>query len=106
TTGAFVPINANNDNGTVVNEEVPTRRDFNVAPLWSFWTGFINDPDLIPVNVVVNPNMGLPGFFTISVANPGVGQIRLWREQSKKQRGEGACTPATITRDLYIQGVP
>src|SRR5262249_29049328 len=46
TTGAFVPINANNDNGSVVNEEVPTRRDFNVAPLWSFWTGFINDPDL------------------------------------------------------------
>jgi hypothetical protein len=102
TTGAYVPINANDDNGSLVRNEIPDVRDFQLdgPPGEPF-----RDPDLIEVDVTVNPNLGLPGFFTISVQNHGIGQIRLWRDQFKVGgRAEGVYAAAELPTQFFIEG--
>ena len=102
TVGAFVPINANNDNGSTVTHEIPILRDFDAGP-WN--TEAFNDPDLIPVTVAVNPNAGLNGTFTILVANHGISEIKLWREPFKLNRAEGMYTQANLPQTFYMEGV-
>jgi VCBS repeat-containing protein len=100
----FIPINANNHNGSsMFRPELPRRRDFNYMPAQPG----VTDPDIKRVDVTVNPNMG-PGFFVLSVVNDGTGQIRLWRAREKGSGQEitaGAYTAAALPRFIYVEGL-
>ena len=104
---SFVPINADNDNDSPVTNEIPQTRDFNTTLGWQCQQPYI-DNDLVKVRVTVNPDVGLPGFFTISVANNGTGQIRLWKRDDKVGgRAEGAYTQAglaNLNNTFYMEG--
>ncbi|HZT80608.1 MAG TPA: Ig-like domain-containing protein [Gemmataceae bacterium] len=97
--GGFVMINANNDNGSRITNEIPARRDFDVNRMQ------VNDPDLVQVNVAINPaNVQLPGFFQLTVTNNGTGRIRLWDNRTKARRVEGVYTSATLPNQFFIEG--
>jgi hypothetical protein len=104
TVGGFVQINANNHNGSrLVHPEIPEKRDYEVT-VDRNGNRFV-DPDLMPVSIVVNPNMGLPGFFVLTATNSGTGQIKLWKDNTKSARAEGTYTQATLpTTPIYVEG--
>jgi hypothetical protein len=100
--GGFVPINANNDNRSDVTNEIPKKRD-DTELVDRDGKRFV-DNDLKPVNIVVNPNVGLPGFFVLSATNSGVGQIKLWTDNTKPARAEGTYTQANLPSKIYVEG--
>jgi hypothetical protein len=100
--GGFVPINANNDNRSDVTNEIPKKRD-DTELVDRDGKRFV-DNDLKPVNIVVNPNVGLPGFFVLSATNSGVGQIKLWTDNTKPARAESTYTQATLPSKIYVEG--
>ncbi len=111
--GPWVPINANNDNGSAwrenTNNMVPRRRDFDfVQQLPANRT----DPELWPLNVYVTPNPPNPltAFVRFTITIDGSAEIRLWMDQRKTQQvlpgvdyvvGGANALPYTI----YIEGV-
>jgi hypothetical protein len=107
----YVPINANNDNGSSVTHEIPTYRDFDIEYMSQYGEPFA-DEDLIEANVTINPNANLPGYFVVSVTNNGVGEIRLWHNRYKdtptgysSPRAEGVFTLENLPRTFYLEGV-
>ncbi|HEY1379959.1 MAG TPA: Calx-beta domain-containing protein, partial [Gemmataceae bacterium] len=56
--GGFVPVNANNDNGSLVTNEIPADRDFDA--FFNQNGARFADPDLVPIDIVITPNVGLP----------------------------------------------
>jgi len=74
---AYVPVNADDDNGSGVTFGIPAKRDFDVSPLQ------VNDPELLPGTL---EGVGLPAggtWVVTSYSTGGTGQIRLWIDQKK-----------------------
>jgi hypothetical protein len=75
----YVPVNADNDNGSPLVKDfpgIPTKRDFEVHPLP------VNDPELISGSI---NSFGLPGggVWSTSITYSGLGRILLWVDQKK-----------------------
>jgi hypothetical protein len=102
--GAFVPINANDDNGSPITNEIPTDRDFDTNLDFNTAQPFL-DPDLVPATVTVNPNVGLPGTVSISVGPESVGQIRLWDDPWRQNHWQGVYTMAQLPKTFYMEGI-
>ncbi|MDZ4697525.1 MAG: hypothetical protein SGI86_20480, partial [Deltaproteobacteria bacterium] len=104
TIGAHVPVNANNHNGSFVRDEIPDMRDFQFG---AFVGGqAFADPDLVQADVTINPNAGLPGFFTITVTQTaGFPEIKLYLDRNKTADVGGVYTLATLPRTFFIEGL-
>lgn len=112
-----VPINANNDNGSLILDFVPTKYDFNAAK--SDYPLNTPDPELIPLHLIrTDPfqyQEGVPIGYTqylLSVSQPsqptGGGHIRFWDSRTKNNEltvfntwtSEG-MTPSLIHSGYY-----
>jgi hypothetical protein len=89
----YVPVNADNDNGSAVTNGIPAKRDFSVNPLP------VNDPELLQGSVVIQ---GLPagGTWTLSLGPPP-SKIALWKDQMKTAPFTAADAPGIF----YIEGL-
>ena len=98
-----VPINADNDNGSPVTNEIPAVRDFDKVMLTRA------DPDLRPVHVRVTPDLPaiLPGLFRIKVTSSGYGRIALWQDPWKRNRVNltQTYTSLDLPRIIYVEGL-
>jgi hypothetical protein len=78
--GAFVPLNANNDNGSTVANGIPAVRDKDTSPI-------PNEKDLVKTVLQVDglPN-GFPVTYTLSVnkVQNAHGDISVWNTQTKQ----------------------
>lgn len=94
--GGFVPLNADNDNGSVVTNRIPAVRDFAVHPI-------PDEDDLVKVAIYANaaPSSGI---FALRVSNHGKARIRLWDTATKQNKiipGHFRHLPTQI----YVEGV-
>jgi hypothetical protein len=71
----YVPVNADDDNKSVVTNGIPAKRDFSVAPLP------INDPELLPGSVTLNDLSG--GAWAMAINYSGNGRIALWGRRNE-----------------------
>src|SRR6266849_1193091 len=96
---AYVPVNADNDNGSAVTNGIPTQRDFSVNPL------SVNDPELLQATLTTSglPNTGTWGI-TI-VTTPGAGNIALWTDQRKSAEFFAPSPGQLGPFNFYIEGV-
>jgi hypothetical protein len=101
TAPAFIPVNADDDNGSQVTNGIPAQRDFDVAPIPNNGQG---DPELKAASVTVNGNV--PGELSWSVNQTGTGKIALWTDNQKSAPVAGAWqVPANPpTYSFYIEG--
>jgi VCBS repeat-containing protein len=131
TVGGFIPVNANNDNGSGIlvwasgirgprkPYEIPALRDFDVPfksarnPNGQAW---FRDPDLVqvPVTVTKPVNIVLPGTFSFSINTWGWGKVRLWEDPPapgvqglapEKTPLDTTFTAATLPNTIYIEGL-
>lgn len=71
----FIPLNADNDNGSVMTDHVPAVRDFSATNLQ------VDDPEIKPVTVWTSLPPG--GGYWLSVSYSGTGRIKFWADQKK-----------------------
>ena len=99
--GGFVPVNADNDNGSVVTDGIPATRDFQ--------TDDYLDDDLVAVSLATSILSSLGGEFRLSKTENGRGRIKVWNSPHKDAEitlpaswvvGEDSV-PAT----LWVEGV-
>jgi hypothetical protein len=111
--GGYVPVNANDDNGSTITNEIPTKRDFDANPMPrsdpnNANSPRIEDPDLVRVDINITPNLPAQGSYALSVTNSGAGQIKLWKERTRENRAEGTYTGTAGANPLpdhvYVEG--
>jgi hypothetical protein len=73
--GGFVPVNADNDNGSAVTYHIPATRDFDA-------NGYTDD-DLVPVSLRLEPATGLSGTLRLRKVEGGRDRIRVWETAGK-----------------------
>jgi hypothetical protein len=89
----YIPVNANDTNGSPLTNGIPQTRDFSAAPILG------GDPELIQASATY-----LPGKITgISVVNNGNGIAFLWADQQKLAPLSGFTPAPTVT--FYIEGL-
>jgi hypothetical protein len=96
---AFVPVNADDDNGSAVTNGIPAQRDFDVAPLP------VNDQDLLAASLEIQCSVG--GTLTWGLGPPaGTGNINAWMDQKKTQQLQlpATTTPPDQTINFFIEG--
>jgi hypothetical protein len=91
--GGYVPVNADNDNGSWLSNGIPAQRDFNVQPLPNA------DPDLKAATVSYPPGV-ITG---ISLVYSGNGRAALWTDQ-KKTTPYAVPTPPVASTTFYVEG--
>jgi hypothetical protein len=92
----YIPVNADNDNGSNVTNGIPAKRDFNVSPLPKI------DPDLVQA-VVQAVDVGAGGAWTMNLTQKGQGKISLWTDQKKTSAFTGP--PAgQLVGNFWIEG--
>jgi VCBS repeat-containing protein len=98
--GGFVRVNANNNNGSAVTNEVPAVRDFNAARLGAA------DPDLQQVNLTVPAGARLPGLFGLTISNDRTGRIRVWDSATKTREIPSGTrwNRATLPASIWVEG--
>jgi VCBS repeat-containing protein len=120
--GGFVAVNANNDNGSAVKDEIPALRDFNV-PFKTIFNlngqNWFRDPDLVPGSFFAAPAAppvwnGGQGTITFSLTYTGTGRIRLWEQP--RAFAQAVIAPdqivpnvayklGQIPREFYLEGL-
>jgi hypothetical protein len=111
--GQYVPVNANDDNGSAIAYEIPTTRDFNFGGPLPLDTndpngGRLKDPELQEVDVWVNNLAQLNGQFVLTTTQlGGPGQIRLWTDQSKSAEIPSGTTYTkdTLPTKFFVEGL-
>jgi hypothetical protein len=95
---AFIPVNADDDNGSQVTNGIPAQRDFNVWPIPG------GDPELQSASVTVNCNV--PGELAWSAYQIGTGRIALWTDNTKSAPVASAwqVPPGQHTYTFSIEG--
>jgi hypothetical protein len=115
----FVPLNANNDNGSAVANELPATRDFNLAGA-ALPTAFA-DAELQKVNVSkasVPAPLNLPGTYTLTIKSaylipgpvvpiPPTGRVRVWSDQNKTTEFTSGTTwtHLNVPTSMYVEGM-
>jgi hypothetical protein len=96
---AYVPVNADNDNNSPMNNGIPRNRDFNKSPIAA-------EDDLVKVDVFYSP-MNADGYFTIVITQgPTATRIRLWDSPTKQAQVYSGSYPETdFPKPFYIEGV-
>jgi len=98
--GAFVPINADNDNGSIVSNFIAACRDFDA-------TNYFDD-DLVELTID-HGNDNLEGQLKLSKTENGRDQIKLWTTTQKQNEVALPITwnyeTDTIPESLYIEGI-
>jgi hypothetical protein len=104
----YIPVNADDDNGSPMTDGIPVRRDFSVQPLEDAQTGNpVDDKDLVKAVVSFGPD-GLPGhgpsnILSVSVSYAGSGRVELWNDASKDEAYTTGTRPAG-NDTFYIEG--
>jgi hypothetical protein len=95
--GGFIPINADNDNGSAVTNGKPAVRDFDRLTAMA-----AADLDLKEIKVTINAAAAMPGTFVLSKTD----NLRLWTDQKKtKQITPGDFTQATLPKTIFVEGI-
>ena len=101
TVGGFVPVNADNDNGSTVTHDIPATRDFD--------TDGYTDDDLVPISLSLQPTTGLSGTLRLRKVEGGRDRIKVWETTGK---GTEVSLPKTwtvgtdtIPATLFIEGL-
>jgi hypothetical protein len=94
----YVPVNADDDNGSAVTNGIPAIRDFSKQPLTN------DDPDLLSATLFADTSLPPPpnGSWTVSITPLVVpGTIALWTDRMKTAR----FSPSGLgTFKFYIEG--
>jgi hypothetical protein len=75
TVGGFVPVNADNDNGSTMTDHIPATRDFDA-------NGY-TDNDLVPISLSLQPTTGLSGTLQLRKVEGGRDRIKVWETTGK-----------------------
>lgn len=101
TVGGFVPVNADNDNGSTVTDRIPATRDFDASNY--------TDDDLVPISVLLQPAFGLSGTLRLRKAENGRDRVKIWETTGKATE---VSLPKTwvvgtdaIPTTLYVEGL-
>ena len=101
TVGGFVPVNADNDNGSTVTNHIPFTRDFDASNY--------TDNDLVPLSISVEPATGLFGTLRLRKVEGGRDRIKVWESTDK---AADVTLPKTwtlgtdmIPPTLYVEGL-
>jgi hypothetical protein len=111
--GPFVPINANDDNGSEIVHEIPQIRDFNFGGPLPFDPGTemlvrYTDPQLQEVDISVQNLNQLPGRFLLTASSlGGTGNIKMWADNSKVEAIGNATVYSkdTLPPKIYVEGL-
>ncbi len=101
TVGGFVPVNADNDNGSTVTHHIPATRDFD--------TDGYTDDDLVPISLGLEPTTGLSCTLRLRKVEGGRDRIKVW-ETTGKVTEVPLPTTWTVGTDtspatLYVEGL-
>jgi hypothetical protein len=102
--GGYVPLNANNDNGSKVDirSRLPAKRDLEVNPIK-------NEKDLVQINLSVAGAMA-GDTVKLSVTNTGRARIKVWDTPTKNnevtlpQTWDAAKLPAKLYVEGFLEG--
>ncbi len=101
TVGGFVPVNADNDNGSTVTNHIPATRDFDAD-------GYTDD-DLVPISLSLQPTTGLSGTLRLRKVESGRDRIKVWETTGKATEVPLPKTwtvgTDTIPATLYVEGL-
>jgi hypothetical protein len=93
---AYVPVNADDDNGSGAPFGIPDKRDFAVNPIAK------NDPQLLSATLTADPTLGAGTWSITTTYNPPGALIALWTDQKKTAK----FFPGGLgTMKFYIEGV-
>ncbi len=111
--GGYVSVNANNDNGsrlndrppailpdTIIQPGIPRTRDFSAMNLT------IDDPDLAEVTLSAQ-NLGVNDTLKLRVAKDGRGKIRVWdtpKKQNEIVLPKTYANAAALPQKVYVEG--
>ncbi|MBX9625692.1 MAG: hypothetical protein K2X82_17960 [Gemmataceae bacterium] len=100
----FIPVNANNDNGSTPWKSddlpfIPKKRDFAATNLP------VDDPQLVPVTATIGG--GAAGTLSVSAFAPGDAQVAFWADKRKQaafssKAVAASATPVAVT--FYVEG--
>jgi hypothetical protein len=91
--GGYVPVNADDDNGSALTNGIPAKRDFDVQPMT------VADPELIQATVSYPPGT----ITAVSLVFTGNGKAALWTDQ-KKTAPYTVPTPPVSSTSFYVEG--
>jgi len=92
----YVPVNADNDNGSLVTNFIPAQRDFDVSPMHDAQGNPAVDPDLLSGTARLTPGINGGGQWQYNVT----GNIALWKDQEKT----APFTPTNAPFTFYVEG--
>lgn len=101
--GGYVPLNANNDNKSVITNGVPAVRDKDTSPIEK-------EQDLVQVTMAIKSGLppDWPVAYTLSAAQNGHGRITAWNTMSKQVPFGTSFTlqgTASAWPICYIEGI-
>ena len=95
--GGFVPVNADNDNGSVVTHFIPAIRDFDAANY--------TDDDLVSLQVLVG-NAPVSSILRLTKTEAGRDKIKIWRDIGKTQEVQLPATWNPLeNKTLFVEGL-
>ncbi len=99
--GGFIPVNADNDNGSTVTDRIPATRDFD--------TDGYTDDDLVSISLSLQPSTGLSGTLRLRKVEGGRDRIKVWVSTGKATEVPLPKTwtvgTDTIPATLYVEGL-
>lgn len=101
--GGFVPLNANNDNGSKVTNGVPAVRDMDTSPI-------PKEKDLVPITLSFNGSLppNWPVTYTLTVVQNGHAAVHFWNTMTKQNQDMmpySSTYPVGLFPTLYVEGV-
>ena len=103
----YIPLNANNDNGSVVTNLIPATRDFTLVAATTF-----TDTDIKKIDIAVTAPPGIPlnGTYKLAItqsAGTAGGRVRIWNDQKKTTEFTAGTTftQATLPTSMYVEGL-
>ncbi len=92
---AYLPVNADNDNGSAVTDGIPAKRDFSVS-------GLANpDPEIQPAVIF---NTLPPGGTYVLNWVPGDSQVAFWQDQNKNTAWPSSWSYGGQTTTIWLEG--
>ena len=100
TTGAFVPVNADNDNGSTLTDLIPATRDFDTSSINA-------EDDLVQITLGIEPSGLLSGLLRLRKVENGRAMVKVWDSATKSSE---ITLPAewaigSVPMSLYLEGV-
>ena len=111
--GAYVPLNANNDNGSAVVNEIPAIRDWDATTPTMFMDADLQEVKIQSLGNSVPSALQLPGRYRLvleqgSTDSLGMGRVRVWSDPNKTHEYTNGFvfTPQMpVPTSYYVEGM-